>query len=328
MSKQFESSLQERLKAGQECLSRLCPEEEKSRRLAISEECVRSLTSYQGFLKSLEGERDCAGSRAQLADRAFEAEAACRILFAEGLRSLNDLRDSGLLHAQMTDIARSLGTGEKAVAEIFAMAKEQKSKMPISLPDEYYEQTLAVVQKADVRVRYDAEANVLVVRKRNALGGDTATTRLRLSPQAGDLGRVSIDQFFSPSVRFALKPAGPTPVAPDCHHRATPLPEIGQGGTIDLYGAILGSMAAGRESIYRHARKASEYGHGATVVKARDPVTVLVVAAAVVVPAAVVTAVAGGLALPAPISGYVFYAFTIFAFVVIVAVALFIALFF
>jgi hypothetical protein len=53
--------------------------------------------------------------------------------------------------------------------------------------------------------------------------------------------------------------------------------------TIDAYASILANLALARESMYRHARKVAEFGHGGSAVRAQDPAAEVVVGVAILV---------------------------------------------
>ncbi|MET0533454.1 MAG: hypothetical protein ABW171_04450, partial [Steroidobacter sp.] len=62
--------------------------------------------------------------------------------------------------------------------------------------------------------------------------------------------------------------------------------------SVDAYSLILGGLAAGRELMYAHARKVSEYGHG-TAVRGHDPVTSAVAGAIAAVSIAFISLIVG-----------------------------------
>src|SRR5262245_30890158 len=85
------------------CLDRICPPEQRLARAARVLDCVDQLKGYRDFLRQLEKDEDCAALRKQLPDRAFAAEGALRVAIAEGIKSLNDLRDSGVLSTSFAE---------------------------------------------------------------------------------------------------------------------------------------------------------------------------------------------------------------------------------
>lgn len=262
-----------------ECLEKLCPPEERSRRIAVAADALTRLDDYRQYLKSLEDGDDatCKGLATQLADRAFEAEAAFRILLCEGLRSVNDLRDSSVLHPALGDLARTLGQdGEKGIDEIVRRGKQAVETSFPGTPTKYFDEAAEMFRRRKLRVDHDGENDALVLTGPHPVTGQSIDARVRLTPRAGDLGRVSVGDFFGGRSGVGIHANVPTLVVPDCHQR----PELVQGlanvETIDAYSALVGGMAAGRESMYRHARKVERYGHTKRAIRGNDPVTVIV----------------------------------------------------
>jgi hypothetical protein len=249
--------------------------------MKVVEEGVQHLVDYRKFLSQLEGgSSSCSGLQGQAGDRAFDAESTFRVMLAETVQSLNDLRDSGMFHAQLESFAATLGTEEKSVSGMFQGMKEELSKAPIHLPDEFFQELHAMLERQDVQMRHDAKSGVIVMRGRRATGDTPVTIRVRLSPQVGDLGRVGVEQFFGADGGAGLLASRPVPAPPDCHHQSNRT-EAEHSRTVDAYSTLLGGLATARESMYRHARKVSEYGHGETMVRAHDPVVVFLALAAV-----------------------------------------------
>jgi hypothetical protein len=61
--------------------------------------------------------------------------------------------------------------------------------------------------------------------------------------------------------------------------------------SIDIYASCVAGLALARESMYRHARKVSDFGHSRTALRARDPGTAAIVISLVVgVAGAIITA--------------------------------------
>ncbi|MET0535461.1 MAG: hypothetical protein ABW171_14690, partial [Steroidobacter sp.] len=104
----------ERPTAASACLDVLCPSAERSRRAKVAIESVHALSDYRTYLSAIDAQRDkdCTGLRGPLSERAFAAEGTFRVLMAEGLRSVNDLRDSGMLDAGLSAVALSLERGD------------------------------------------------------------------------------------------------------------------------------------------------------------------------------------------------------------------------
>jgi hypothetical protein len=206
--------------------------------------------------------------RAQVADRAFEAEADARVLIAETLTALNDLRDAGLLHVGLKDFALG-AVGEKGLnpAALIRAAKdcEGASAFPPGMLDEM----AGDLERRNVSISYDKDANALALTGRGLLDPHARVTRVRLDPRPGDFGRVGVDEFFSASARHSFHTTQPAYAPPGFHHQE---PASGSDQvTLDLYSSVVASLAYARELMYRHARKVSEYGHGRATLRANDP---------------------------------------------------------
>ena len=139
-------------------------------------------------------------------------------------------------------------------------------------------------------------ADTLVVRRVGVADGEPQTIGVRISRQAGDLGRISVKEFFGADKTFGIRGAPMFAAPVDCHQRQRP---VGAGSdavqTIAVYTAIVGAMATAREAIYRHARKVSQFGHG-TALQSKDPVTVATAVAVVAVAVSIIGLIVGGVA--------------------------------
>jgi hypothetical protein len=251
--------------------------EEHERRVAVVGDALNHLDDYRSYLKALEaGDDRSRGLRPQLTDRAFGAEAAFRVLLAEGLNTVNDLRDTGNLHAVLAHASESLAAdGEKGLDATIERAKERLAKAFPNAPTKYLDEAVSIFKRRKMTIDHDDAANVMRIRGPSPTGGEV-DTRVRLEPQAGDLGRVGVSDFFGGSGRVGIHPNIPTYVPPDCHIRPGLVAGVVKAESVDAYSAIVGGLAAGRESMYRHARKVAAYGHRGGTDKAHDPVTIIV----------------------------------------------------
>jgi hypothetical protein len=242
-------------------------------------DALRHLDDYRAMLARVRREGDgdgCRGLRAGLADRAFEAEAVCRVLLAETLTSTNQLRDSGFLHASLADLADRLGDREQDLGDFVAEELQEVKAATPSIPAEAFDAIRAFLRQRKIRVRYDRERDELVSRGL-AFDGAEQVTRVRVSEKAGDLGRVGVDQFFGAEGR-ASPQVDPRSFAPaDCHHRGGP--SGGENASTDAYATAVASLSACREVFYGHARKLSEQGYHDA--RAAETVVALVVVAIV-----------------------------------------------
>lgn len=280
---------------GMECLDRLCTSAERTRRAETADICLQRLSDYRAFLSRLEsGDSDeCAGLQWQLPDRAFDAENSMRVLLAEGLKTINDLRDSGVLFPCLAEFSQ-WADGADLAAKLREAGEWNLEK--VKLPTDLFDELVAIVEQRKLSVAYDAERNLMVMRAAGLARDDVAETRVRLRPQAGDTARISVGEFFGAAGRTGVYAGEPVFVPQDCHH-LQPVPGSVLSGdtTLDAYGAVLAGFATARESMYRHARKVSQYGHGRAALRPRDPVTliggVMVVAGAYLIGTATVPGV-------------------------------------
>lgn len=298
MESPSEDKLQKQFDAAMACLERICPRNERTRRAEVTTSTVQALADYRAYLSDLEragdGAMGCGGLRGQLAERAFDAEGQMRVLLAEGLNSLNDIRDSGLLHASLALFAQGAESGQidfRTAAEE-SVKQAQKS---LDLPSGFTEEVLQILERRTITIRYERESETLVVRA-TGLDNEPEETRVRIAPRAGDLGRISLDHFFGDEGGFSVQAEQTRGRRGDCHSRAG---RIERTQSLDAYAAYVGFLALGRETLYRHARKVSRYGHG-SLLRARDPIdaaiSVAIIAAIVLgvsIMAGTITAVTG-----------------------------------
>ena len=263
--------------AARTCLGRFASQEELGRRARVAAETLSRLEEYRGFLGDLEKTDSCPGLTNQLADRAFDAERHFRVLLAEGVRSVNDLRDSGLLYpllAEFGDAAREKG-GE-GLRERMAAAKKEFSAAFPDISTRYFDEAVEMLAHRKIEVTRDLRADVLRIKAPNLAGGEATEMKVRLKPQAGDLGRISVAEFFGAGGQVGLQAHASVMLPFDCHHRPAGSRIFEKVRSVDPYNALLGGLAAGRESMYRHARKVSAFGHGESMVRVEDPVTIIV----------------------------------------------------
>jgi hypothetical protein len=286
--------LHEQFAAAKACLKRMCPPDEITRRTGVASSTVRALADYRAYLSDLEREAKsvsgCGGLRGQLADRAFAAEGQVRVLLAEGLSSLNDLRDSGVLHTSLALFAEAL---DDHAIDFRTAAKESvtQAQRYLQLPEAFANEALKVIERRAVPPRYEKESDTLVFK--GGVGNELTENRIRLAPRAGDMGRIGLEHFFGGAGRISIQPAPPGAQPGDCHHGAG---QIGPLRSVDAYAGMVATLASTREAMYRHARKVSQYGHG-TMLQAEEPVTALLVVAGIGLTIFTVTVVASAVSL-------------------------------
>ena len=169
------------------------------------------------------------------------------------------------------------------------MRARLKEQAP-AFPDAALDQAWLAIEQRKLTVEYDDESSTLTLRGSRSFTGTSAATKLRLVPQAGDLGRIDIDDFFGSSGLPGVHAGIPTFAPADCHHRPELLIASDDSEGLDVYATCVASLALARESMYRHARKVSEFGHSPTAVRARDPATAIGIGLLVAFVGVVITA--------------------------------------
>jgi len=209
-----------------------------------------------------------------VADRAFEAEAALRVLLKECIDSLNELKDTGRLEAALRAAASKIDDDWKK------QLREKLEKIQESLREIAGGEAIDLAGGA---MQLVSERITRVVRDRDGLrialgkGDDAVEFVLEPSPRPGHTGRISSDAFFSTRAGgVAFGPMAAVLIEPTCHHERAMMPLQTEDGIIDVYGAVLGNMAYAREAMYRHARKTAEIGLGAF--KGKDVFTAIGIA--------------------------------------------------
>ena len=283
----------ERLERAQVCLEALCPPSERAHRAELTSAAIREMVEYRDFLAAVDAtEPACDALRNRLADRAFAAEASFRVALAQGLESVNDLRDSGMLHATLSDFARSLEGGDEDRARILRDAREELRGGSLALPDDLSDEIVATVSGRLRGFDYNPEEDTLVVRHSSPIGSAVEEVHVRLSAQPGDMGRIGVAQFFGAEGPVGIHGAVMVSPPSDCHERVAA--DAGEHPTtFDPYAGCVGGMASAREAMYRHARKVSQYGHG-NALRVNDPGTIALVALAVAFVSFVVGGSTGG----------------------------------
>lgn len=262
-------SANEQVEKGMRCLDVIRPPEERKRRAELARDLLTQLSRYRDFLQRLESGDDCPGLRAQLVDRAFEAEGHARVLIAETLTALNDLRDAGLLHAGLKDFSQWVAR-EKNLNLAARLRAAQDREGAAAFPPGALAELATNIERRNFDISYDEKEDALALSGRALLDGTSRLTHVRLEPRPGDIGRVGVNEFFGVAAGQAFHAAQPPFAPPGCHHRepvSSPEPV-----SVDPYGSALATLAYTRELMYRHARKVREYGHAGGALRANDPV--------------------------------------------------------
>jgi hypothetical protein len=215
------------------------------------------------------GKIDNAGGFARgLADRAYEAEHACRVILAESLDAINDLRDGGTLYPLCADAAKRLGslTPEDISVQLRQAQKQAGSTHPAFA--EAFALGSALVTDLGLSSSVNDDDTITVTRK--PIGSKKAASiSISLHPKPGQSARVSSEQLFATGVMNTVRLL--TPI--DCHHNPlhASLDRV-DSPTSDLYTAALGGIASAMALFYEHARRIDELGPQALL--AADPGTI------------------------------------------------------
>lgn len=242
--------------------------------------CVDVLRDYQSFLAAVDRDLDqdpsCHIAPDMLADRAYKAEAAMRVLSRHGLDAMNELRDTGRL-ARVGEWARSIDGQQLDFDEALRLCREldtDSAGIDLScldvLPDLARQRGLKAIAKRG-RIRLTGRG----------IQGEEREIAIEMSPHNGSMGRIGRGEFFG--ARGAAGPfATSIPVySPDtCHHRERVL-DRHRASIVDAYASVLSGMASANQIMYRHARQVEAFGRGG--IRGNDPVTAIVGAVIVVV---------------------------------------------
>lgn len=242
-------------------------------RLQAALSCVDVLRDYQSFLDGVDRERErnpaCHVAPDLLAERAFEAEAAMRVLSSHGLDAMNELRDSGGL-ARVGAWVKSVDGKQLDFDEALRLCRELQadgSGIDLScldvLPDLARQRGLKMVSRRG-RIRLSGRG----------LQGEEREIAIEMSPRHGSLGRIGRAAFFG--ARGASGPfATAIPVySPEtCHYREVVL-DRRRTSIVDAYAAVLSGMASANQIMYRHARQVEAFGRGG--LRGNDPISAIV----------------------------------------------------
>jgi len=238
--------------------------------------CVNVLRDYQDFLARVDSEIEsdgrCCAPREALADRAYEAETAMRVLTRHGLDAMNELRDTGRLGRDANAWLKSHDDHKELdLAEALKACQEDARQVSDGIDLSFLEAGPAVLAERGLAA--------VVRRGRIELSGRSVDGGLRkvtiqFEPSHGSIARISTSHFFA-SDRGAARWATAIPVySPEtCHHRELVLGKA-KAPFVDAYAGVLSGMAAANQIMYRHARNIEEFGRGG--LRGQDPVTAIV----------------------------------------------------
>jgi hypothetical protein len=253
-------------------------------RLSTVLAAFEELRRYRELLRTAEepkARRACPGLPQHLADRAYDAEVAYRVLARDCLDAVNLVRDSGNLPHALAQLARRAekGLGPEQLAALLqeaagAMAKEDA--LP-KLDPAFVEEAARAIGELGLGVSARGDRVTLSAKRRD---GKEVRREFATVARSGTQGRVGAAELFAGPRATGLASVfgGSLVVDEDCRSRE--VAAVAHELPTDLYGQLVGALATGRELMYRHARKVDEIGHGA--LEGEDPLTVVAVVVIIV----------------------------------------------
>lgn len=242
-------------------------------RLGTAVASFNALRSYRSLLANVEGMSDeqrtaCAGIAETITDRAYNAEAAMRVLIASGLETTNELRDTGQLYSAMQAFAKDGSSldHKQLAARLDEVKQSLDGKRAEQLTD-IFDEAEKLIRKTKLSCEFSDQRIVL---SRAGVEGKRDEFGIALSRQPGQIGRVSVDDFFSPDTTRVHVAPGRLFVPRDCHHRPFDM-EVSKLPPLDPYAGIVSGLAASKGAFYQHARRTAELGHRG--MRGADPVT-------------------------------------------------------
>jgi hypothetical protein len=266
------------------CLGALDDVSSARARLSSAVAAFDELRRYRDLLRKVEELKDrraCPGLAAQIADRAYDAEVAYRVLARDGLDAVNLVRDSGNLPHALEQLARRAekGLGPEQLTALLREAAEAMGKeeaLP-RLDPAFVEEAARVI--ADLGLGISGRGDRLTVSARRR-DGKEVRREFATTPGPGTQGRVGAAELFAEPRSSGLASIFGRSLLVDDGCRSRTEAAIGHELPADLYGQLVGALATGRELMYRHARKVEEVGHGE--VEGGEAITVVAIALIVI----------------------------------------------
>jgi hypothetical protein len=239
------------------------------------------LRAYRTLLQSVEHmnqeQRDrCPGLAEAITDRAYDAEAGLRVLFAHGLQTTNELRDTGELYRSLQSLGNDALDSESLASRVDDHVERAGEQYGDDMA-EMLREAASLVREAKLSLRLSEQRIVL---ERPSVTGGTEEIGIALQREAGQLGRVSVERFFSPDVAHTTIWPGRLYLPNDCHHRPLVVDRRPER-IVDAYGGVVAGMASAKGAFYQHARRTEEIGHRG--MRGEDPVTAVILIAIAVV---------------------------------------------
>lgn len=223
--------------------------------------CVTELANYYELLKRARSETERRGCDlgSMVSERAYVAERGVRMMIADSLATLNDLRDSRELElgfAETAEVISKVGTDAftaECYARVRAVADEVSARLHLP-PNELITRVLGDLPEIGRIGAADDNEVVLEVRQ----GEAWEEIRLHAKPAQYQRRRVSVQEFFAPDLTLG-------PVA-----RAQ-FNKLEAGSSDDVYWQLVSALLVFREEMYAHARRMAAFGPGTT--SGNDPAT-------------------------------------------------------
>jgi hypothetical protein len=254
---------------------------EAEERLRRTSESFAALVAYRDLAARIDDEdmRHPGSGRPLepiIRERAWGFEASTRVIAADALQSINELRDAGVLE---TVLLGATSLTSSAGGDIAARLRELRPEFAKAVPQldiRLIDEAVTIAASREVRI---AERKNSVDVEMIGINGERANQGFTASPGPGAGGRVGVREFFSGERRVVSAVSPSLLMEPDCH-RASRMQIAHQSSDVDVYGSFVAGLATMRETSYRQARRVNEVGHSGFNVK--DPFTIIVVGAVVV----------------------------------------------
>jgi hypothetical protein len=277
-----------------DCLDVVLNRPEAEARFQRASSAFSALKEYRDLLREID-EREssdpgsCRGLGPLVAERAVAFENHVRMLSADALANVNELRDAGSLQTILAQTAEAAEATDGDLADALHRIREDGGLKHVD--STILDEAEDLARGRAARVRRDGKTFRLEML---TFDGERNSETFSAAAEPGSSGRVSVADFFAGDRRVvgALRPIG---IARDCH-RASFLPIAETVAAKDIYASFVGGLATTRDAAYGHMRRVQEVGHSGF--RGRDPVTALVVgliaAGAILIGAGVYVIATGG----------------------------------
>jgi len=217
----------------------------------------------------------------QVAEKAIDAERCARILLKEGLDTLNEWVDSGLMASSIRQATEAFSSGnilEKAEEELEFTKETLKERYP-DIDWGFLDEGLQLLKQHQTQIKVN-EGKLFVSIKGS--DGQSREFLIEPEPRPGQTGRISSREFFHPDRRDGVVL---TRIAPA-------VIESGQAIPLDIYGTLIGGFSFTKHLMYQRVRHLNEIGLSRFT--GNDPVTALAIGFWAVALAALIMTELGG----------------------------------